>query len=125
MSLSPGDPLEPNDAANVYKSDGRLHLFDLRLPDKNGQVAVSDIRPWERELDQIFADGATTVDVNKRKEIYSRYQRIIYDQAPFIFLVSPLFKFAVCDYDGSGSSSHSHAVSGPPLIWTPIHIPSS
>jgi peptide/nickel transport system substrate-binding protein len=95
MSLSAGDPLEPNDAANVYRSDGRLHLFDLRVPDKNGKTMVADARPWEAELDHIFTEGATTLDVPKRKEIYSRYQKIIYEQVPFIFLVSPMSVVAV------------------------------
>jgi peptide/nickel transport system substrate-binding protein len=90
MSLTAGDPLEPNDAANVYRSDARLHLFDLRVPDKDGKTVVADARSWEKELDQIFTEGATTLDVPKRKEIYRRYQKIIYDQVPFVFLVSPM-----------------------------------
>ncbi len=90
MALSPGDPLEPNDGANVYKSDGRLHLFDQRLPDSTGKVAVTDARPWEKQLDELFDRGAETLDKAKRKQIYDQYQKIIYDQAPFIYLVSPM-----------------------------------
>ena len=90
MALSPGDPLEPNDGANVYKSNGRLHVFDQRLADKDGVIAVTDARPWETRLDEIFNAGAQTLDKAKRHQLYNEYQQIIYDQAPFIYLVSPM-----------------------------------
>ncbi|MBI4532785.1 MAG: ABC transporter substrate-binding protein [Candidatus Melainabacteria bacterium] len=89
MALSPGDPLEPNDGANVYKSDGRLHVFDQRLPDESGIIKVSDARPWETRLDEIFNVGAQSLDKSKRKQLYNEYQQIIFDEAPFVFLVSP------------------------------------
>ncbi len=90
MSLSPGDPLEPNDGANEYKSDGRLHLFDQRLPDSKGKIVVKDVRPWERRIDELFNNGAATLDVVQRRKIYDEYQQIIYDQAPMIYLVTPM-----------------------------------
>lgn len=90
MSLSPGDPLEPNDGANVYKSSGRMHLFDQRLQDDSGNIVVTDARPWEKRLDELFDTGATTLDKQKRHQIYDEYQKIIYDEAPFIYLVSPM-----------------------------------
>jgi peptide/nickel transport system substrate-binding protein len=89
MSLSPGDALEPNDGANVWKSNGRLHLFDERKPDAAGNVVVKDARPWEKRLDQIFTEGAQTLDKTKRHAIYDEYQQIAYDESPFIFLVTP------------------------------------
>ncbi len=83
-----GDPLEPHGGANVFRSDARLHLFDQRLPAENakdGKPVVTDARPWETELDELFDKGATTFDKAKRKEIYGQVQKIIYDQAPFIY----------------------------------------
>jgi peptide/nickel transport system substrate-binding protein len=90
MALSPGDPLEPNDGANVYKTSGRLHVFDQRLPDADGVIKVADARPWEIRLDEIFNLGAQTLDKAKRKQLYNEYQQIIYEEAPFIYLVSPM-----------------------------------
>ncbi len=89
MSLSPGDALEPNDGANVWKSNGRMHMFDERKADAAGNIVVTDARPWEKRLDQIFTDGALTLDKAKRHAFYDEYQQIAYDQAPFIFLVTP------------------------------------
>lgn len=89
-ALRAGDPLEPNDGSNVYKSTGRLHWFDLRLPDEHGKQVVTDIRPWEKRLDEIFNEGAQTLDKSKRMALYGEYQKIMYDEAPFVYLISPM-----------------------------------
>ncbi|MBI1269748.1 hypothetical protein GC174_04885 [bacterium] len=85
-ALSGGDPFEPNDGANVYRSNGRLHLFDQRQPDPDGKILVEDAREWEKRIDSIFSEGATTLDKNKRKELYDEFQKILYEQAPFVYL---------------------------------------
>ncbi len=74
---------EPNGGANVWRSDGRLHMFDQR-----GEV-TSKIRPWEAEIDALFSQGVRTLDMNKRKQSYSQFQEIIYAENPVIFLISP------------------------------------
>lgn len=95
FSLQAGDPLEPNDGANVYKSDGRLHVFDQRIPGPDGKTVVTDARPWEKRLDEIFNQGATTLDKSKRMELYREYQKIISEQAPFVYLINPMTIYAV------------------------------
>lgn len=90
LAFGGGDPLEPNNGGNVFKSDGRLHLFDLRKADDNGKVTVTDARPWEKRLDELYSLGATTIGKDKRKPMYQEAQKIIYDEAPFIYLVSPM-----------------------------------
>lgn len=83
-----GSTLEPNEGANVWYSNGRLHLFDQRLADAHGNIAAADARPWEKQIDALFKQGALTLDLKKRHEIYNQYQKIIYDQAPFIYIAS-------------------------------------
>jgi peptide/nickel transport system substrate-binding protein len=85
-----GDPLDPNAGANVWHSNGRLHLFDEREAGPDGTIVVKDARPWEKELDSIFDQGIEELDTAKRKQIYNRYQQIIYEQAPLIYLVTPM-----------------------------------
>lgn len=85
-----GDPLEPNNGSNLWKSDGRLHVFDEREKDADGKVIVTDARPWEKQLDDIFTAGVEEFDVAKRHKIYDQYQKIAYDEVPFIYLVSPM-----------------------------------
>src|SRR5262249_38112249 len=85
-----GSKLEVYDGANVWKSDGRLHYFDQRLPNDQGTVVVTDARPWEKRIDELLDLGATTFDEKKRHQYYDEYQKIVYDQVPLIFLYSTL-----------------------------------
>jgi peptide/nickel transport system substrate-binding protein len=86
-----GSKLEVYDGANVWKSDGRLHLFDQRLPSgENGKVAVTDAREWERRIDRLLDLGATTFDQKLRHQYYDEYQKIVYDQLPLVYLYSSL-----------------------------------
>ena len=81
-----GTPLEPHDGKNVWTSNGSLHLFNQR---PNG-YAVDDRLDWENELDEIFREGALKLTYEERKPLYDRYQTIIYNQKPIIYLYSPI-----------------------------------
>jgi peptide/nickel transport system substrate-binding protein len=96
-----GSRLEPYDGANVWKSSGRLHMFDQRLPKSGDKVIVSDAREWEKEIDQCFDKGATTFDLGKRHEYFNRFQQIAYDEQPFIYLFSSLDLSAFRNYIGN------------------------
>jgi len=43
-----------------------------------------------KELDEIFREGALKLTFEERKPLYDRYQTIIYDQKPIIYLYSPI-----------------------------------
>lgn len=86
-----GSPLEPHSGKNVWNSKGHLHLFNMRFQGDKGDVVL----PWEKELDEIIENGALELDYAKRKVIYDKYQQIIYDQRPIIYLYSPLTIMAV------------------------------
>ena len=81
-----GSPLEPNDGKNVWKSTGPLHLFNQRPQN----YKVDDRLEWEKELDEIFELGAQKLTFEERKPVYDRYQTIIYNQKPIIYLYSPI-----------------------------------
>ena len=80
-----GSPLEPHDGKNVWYSNGSLHLFNQRT----SRDTKDDRLDFEKELDTIFDKGALETDFKKRKELYDRYQQIIYYQKPIIYLYSP------------------------------------
>lgn len=80
-----GSPLEPHDGKNVWKSNGPLHLFNQRPLN----YRFDDRFDWEKELDYIFEKGALKLSFAERKPIYDRYQEIIYEQKPIIYLYSP------------------------------------
>ena len=81
-----GTPLEPHDGKNVWTSNGSLHLFNQR---PNGYT-IDDRLDWEKELDEIFREGALKLTYEERKPLYDKYQTIIYNQKPIIYLYSPI-----------------------------------
>ena len=81
-----GSPLEPHDGKNVWMSNGPLHLFNQRPP----KYSMDDRFSWEKELDNIFEKGALKLSYAERKPLYDRYQEIIYDEKPIIYLYSPI-----------------------------------
>ena len=86
-----GSPLEPHNGKNVWYSKGHLHLFNMRFSfDKEVELLS-----WEKELDEIIEQGALELNLNKRKAFYDKYQQIIYDERPIVYLYSPLTITAV------------------------------
>ena len=77
-----GSPLEPHNGKNVWASNGTLHMFNMG-------VNANDRFAWEKELDEIFENGAKKLTYSERKPIYDRYQEIIYEENPVIYLYSP------------------------------------
>jgi peptide/nickel transport system substrate-binding protein len=90
-----GSNLEPHGGANIWKSDGFLHLFNQRVVEPGKPTQLSDRLPWEAELDKTFEEGAQVFEPDKRKAVYARYQQIVSEQAPLIYLYSPLQIVAV------------------------------
>jgi peptide/nickel transport system substrate-binding protein len=67
-------------------SNGPLHLFNQRP----AGAKLNDRFDWEKELDAIFEKGALKLSFVERKPLYDRYQEIIYEQKPIIYLYSPI-----------------------------------
>lgn len=88
-----GSPLEPNGGKNVWLSDGRLHMFNMRSP----QEGKAKILSWEKELDECFTKGALATKFEDRKKYYDKYQEIVYEQKPFIYIYSPVIIVAIRD----------------------------
>lgn len=78
-------PLEPHGGLNVWHSNGTLHVFNKNTGDKNHQVSS-----WEKEIDNIFEKASLELNYDKRKILYDKYQQIVYEQDPLIYLFSPL-----------------------------------
>ena len=86
-----GSPLEPNGGKNVWLSDGRLHMFNMRTPEE-GKIGLL---PWEAELDEMINKGALVTKFEDRKKYYDKYQEIIYTQKPMIYIYSPILIVAI------------------------------
>jgi peptide/nickel transport system substrate-binding protein len=73
--------IDPHSGQNVWKSSGSLHMWNPKQP--------SPASPWEAEVDRYFDLAATTVDQNRRKAYYDKYQEVIAEQVPFVYTVIP------------------------------------
>lgn len=81
-----GSPLEPHGGKNVWYSSGPLHMFNQRPSDYKDD----DRLDFEKELDDVFDKGSLKTDFKSRKVYYDRYQEIIYNEKPMIYLYSPI-----------------------------------
>ena len=82
---------EPNNGANIWYTDGNLHIFNQSKDNVEGRK-VAD---WEIEIENLFVKAARELDEEKRKEIYAEVQAIVSEKVPFIYLVNPLSLGAV------------------------------
>jgi len=87
MSLT-GSP-DPQDGANIWKSNARLHMWYPR------QAHPSTA--WEARIDEIFSEGIQEMDPIKRKALYDEWQVIVNEQQPFVYTVAPLMMPAIRD----------------------------
>ncbi|MDR7485833.1 MAG: ABC transporter substrate-binding protein [Armatimonadota bacterium] len=82
MILGLTGTIDPHNGQNVWKSSGSLHAW---WP-KQERPATD----WEAEIDRIFDQAATTVDQNKRRQLYHRFQEIVAEYVPLIYFATPL-----------------------------------
>lgn len=100
--------LDPANGRNINWSEGRLHMFNQKLPTSKKWEA----QPWEREIDKLFDEGATTLDESKRKELYDRYQEIMATQVPYLYIVNRIQLYPVRNRLGN---LHVTPIGGP--LW--------
>jgi len=72
--------LEPHFGSNVWLSSGNLHMWH--------PYQEEPVRDWEREIDELFAQGMRTLEPERRREVYSRWQRIVNRELPLIYTVT-------------------------------------
>lgn len=72
--------LDPNGQMNIWLSSAENHAW-------NPQQKAPETA-WEAEIDKLMRAQASTSDMKKRKQSFDRVQAIVYEQAPFIYLVN-------------------------------------
>jgi peptide/nickel transport system substrate-binding protein len=112
LSLTGG--LDPNGGANVWALDGALHMFNQNAqagqPPLEGWVAAD----WEKEIADLYIEGARTLDEAERKAIYQRTQYLTQTYLPFIYTVNPYNQGAVRNTVGNVKYS---GVTQPYATW--------
>ena len=86
-----GSTVEPHGGKNVWYSNGPLHIFNQRNEDEFGK----DLFDFERKIDEIFDRGASELEFEKRKIYYDKYQEILADECPMVYLYSPVRLIAI------------------------------
>lgn len=76
--------VEPITGANLWKSNGTSHMFNMRRPGQSSYMAPN--YPWEDRIDQIFDQSTATMDENKRKALFAEWQRIVADELPMLHI---------------------------------------
>ena len=80
LALGPGD-VDPNSTIAALTSGGANHFWRLardRPPP-----------PWQVEIDRLMERQLVELDPAERKKLYDRVQRLVAENLPMIFLVSP------------------------------------
>jgi peptide/nickel transport system substrate-binding protein len=72
--------LDPNEQLNVWLSSSENHQWD---PSQKTPATY-----WEAEIDKLEREQTSSKDQNKRKKAYDRVQEIVWEQAPFLYLVN-------------------------------------
>jgi peptide/nickel transport system substrate-binding protein len=92
-----GGGLDPHSSSTIWAIDGGLHTFNSQPPPGQPPLAGQQFADWEREMAQLYVQGAQELDDAKRKAIYAEGQRLAQEYLPFIHLVSPLSLAAIRD----------------------------
>lgn len=80
--------IEPHSGKNVWAIDGHLHIWSM-------QPQITQITEWEKEIDGLFNKGVQELDLEKRKELYWRWQKIAAENLPLIYTINPKAIYAV------------------------------
>jgi len=72
--------LDPSEQLNIWLSSAEDHAWNPQQ--KSPETA------WEAEIDKLMRAQASTSDPKKRKQAFDRVQEIVYEQAPFIYLIN-------------------------------------
>jgi len=72
--------LDPNGQMNVWLSSSANHQWNPNQPKPETL--------WEAEIDRLMRLQASTLDANRRKTLFNRVQQVVWDEAPFLYLVN-------------------------------------
>jgi peptide/nickel transport system substrate-binding protein len=82
--------IEPHDGSNFWLTEGRSHIFNLKPGKDEKQLTGQEVAPWEKEINDLYVQGAQELDETKRREIYYQTQRLTQENLPCIYLVNSL-----------------------------------
>lgn len=79
---------EPHNGFNIWNPDGGSHLFNQGPKPGSPPIVGRTVSDWEKEIGQLYIQGARELNDAKRKEIYSKTQQLSQEYLPFIYLAN-------------------------------------
>jgi peptide/nickel transport system substrate-binding protein len=97
--------LDPAGNLDYWLSSGAAHLWNMQQE--------SPATEWEKHIDTLMREQATTLDLARRQEIFAEVQKVLAENVPVLYFASPRLYYA-----------HSRRVRGvvpsimrPPVLW--------
>lgn len=87
--------VEPNEAANLWLPDGRLHMFNLTAQAGQDPLEGHEIADWEAEIGRLYVEAAQQLNEADRQQIYAQAQQLALEYLPLIYMVNPISMAAV------------------------------
>jgi peptide/nickel transport system substrate-binding protein len=84
--------VEPYFGKNVWSYKGTMHMWN---------PTGKPLDPYEEEIETIFNESVKTLDEQKRKELFWKFQRITSEELPLIYTVIPDSLYAVANKFGN------------------------
>jgi peptide/nickel transport system substrate-binding protein len=97
--------LDPALAGDYWLSSGSAHIWNI------GQT--SPATAWERKIDELMKQQASTIDPDERRRLFNDVQRIFAEELPALYFVAPRLYMAVTSRVGNLTP----AVIRPQLLW--------
>ena len=97
--------LDPAGNMDLWLSSGQAHLWNLAQP--------KPATPWEAEIDRLMTEQASTVDQNRRQELFNEVQRIWAENAPALYFAAPRLFYA----HSTRLRGVVPSVQRPPVLW--------
>jgi peptide/nickel transport system substrate-binding protein len=82
--------VEPNEGANFWLTEGRSHVFNQKPSKQQEPLTGQEVVPWEKEINDLYIQGAQELNEARRQEIYAKTQQITQANLPCIYLVNSL-----------------------------------
>ena len=98
--------LDPAGNLDFWLSSGEAHVWNMEQ--------TTPATEWERQIDALMTEQASTVDPTRRREIFNQVQTVFGENVPMLFFAAPRLYTA-----------HSARVTGvvpsvmrPPILWS-------
>lgn len=99
--------LDPANNSDLWLSSGAFHFWNP------GQSTPAT--PWEKQIDELMREQATTMDLPKRQALFADVQRVFLEHEPMIFFAYPKVTLAM----SARVTGAVPTVMQPQILWKP------